>query len=216
MRKPEALWFGRRRRRCFGMLHQPDAPSIRGVVFCNAFGFEGLLSYRAYRHLADGVAARGHWALRFDYDGEGDSAGGQWEPHRVDAWMASIDAAVSVLRSRGVTEIRLVGFRIGAHVRVPLRDHARRDLRARAVGAVRSRRGLRPRATRAVPAVGNGAVRATVGLGTVPAGLIGSRRVRARRRDAPRSRRHRSPRRSVRALPARGTGHRSRRRASRR
>ena len=28
--------------------------------------------------------------------------------------MASIDAAVSVLRARGVTDIRLVGFRIGA------------------------------------------------------------------------------------------------------
>ena len=114
MRKPEGLWFGSDHARCFGMLHQPDAPSKRGVVFCNAFGFEGLLSYRAYRHIADGVAASGHWALRFDYDGEGDSAGGQWEPHRVDAWMASIDAAVGVLRSRGVTEIRLVGLRIGA------------------------------------------------------------------------------------------------------
>jgi dienelactone hydrolase len=113
-RRPEALWFGSERARCFGMLHEPDSPSDRGVVFCNAFGFEGLLSYRAYRHLADGLAARGQWALRFDYDGEGNAAGGPWEPHRVDAWIASIDAAVSVLRSRGVTEIRLVGFRIGA------------------------------------------------------------------------------------------------------
>jgi dienelactone hydrolase len=114
MRKPEGLWFGHDDARCFGMLHKPDAPSSRGVVFCNAFGYEGLLSYRAFRHIADGVAARGHWALRFDYDGEGDSAGGAWEPHRVDAWMASIDDAVSVLRARGVTDIRLVGFRVGA------------------------------------------------------------------------------------------------------
>jgi dienelactone hydrolase len=114
MHKPEGLWFGHDDARCFGMLHKPDAPSTRGVVFCNAFGYEGLLSYRAYRHIADGVAARGHWALRFDYDGEGDSAGGAWEPRRVDAWMASIDDAVSVLRVRGVTDIRLVGFRVGA------------------------------------------------------------------------------------------------------
>jgi dienelactone hydrolase len=119
MRKPEGLWFGADHARCFGMLHRPDpqanrGPATRGVVFCNAFGYEGLLSYRAYRHIADEVAASGQWALRFEYDGEGDSAGGAWEPDRVDAWMASIDAAVSVLRARGVTDVRLVGFRLGA------------------------------------------------------------------------------------------------------
>ena len=114
MRKPEALWFGADHARCFGMLHKPAAPSKRGVVLCNAFGYEALLSYRAYRHIADTLTARGQWALRFDYDGEGDSAGGAWEPDRVDAWMAGIDAAVGLLRSRGVTEIRLVGFRLGA------------------------------------------------------------------------------------------------------
>jgi dienelactone hydrolase len=119
MRKPEGLWFGVDDARCFAMLHRPDAAAAgggtnRGVVFCNAFGYEGLLSYRAYRHLADGVAASGQWALRFDYDGEGDSAGGAWEPDRVASWMTSIDAAVNLLRARGVTDIRLVGFRIGA------------------------------------------------------------------------------------------------------
>jgi alpha-beta hydrolase superfamily lysophospholipase len=124
MRKPEGLWFGAEHARCFGMLHRPDSPEsrgaarasdeTRGVVLCNAFGYEGLLSYRAYRHIADEVSARGQWVLRFDYDGEGDSAGGAWEPNRVDAWMASIDAAVSVLRARGVTDVRLAGFRIGA------------------------------------------------------------------------------------------------------
>ncbi len=119
MPKPEGLWFGVDDARCFGMLHRPDSPvsgegATRGVVFCNAFGYEGLLSYRAVRHLADGVAASGQWALRFDYDGEDDSAGGAWEPGRVDAWMASIDAAVNLLRARGVTDVRLVGFRIGA------------------------------------------------------------------------------------------------------
>lgn len=114
MRKPQGLWFGADHARCFGMLHQPDAPSNRGVVLCNAFGYEGLLSYRALRHIADGVTDHGQWALRFDYDGEGDSAGGGWAPDRVEAWMASIDAAVGVLRARGVTDVRLVGFRIGA------------------------------------------------------------------------------------------------------
>jgi alpha-beta hydrolase superfamily lysophospholipase len=96
------------------MLHEPAQPSTRGVVFCNALTFEGSLAHRAFRHLADNLAARGFWVLRFDYDGEGDSAGGPWEPQRVGAWLASIDAAVAVLRARGVTDVRLVGFRTGA------------------------------------------------------------------------------------------------------
>src|SRR5262249_26254449 len=111
---PAAFWFGRDQARCFGMLHTPASGSDRGVVLCNALGFEGSVAHRAYRHLARALTARGHWVLRFDYDGEGDSAGGPWEAGRVDAWMQSIDAAVDVLRSRGVTDIRLVGFRMGA------------------------------------------------------------------------------------------------------
>ncbi len=113
-RRPSALWFGRERAGCFGMLHEPAVASNRGVVFCNALAFEGSLAHRAFRHMADDVCDRGFWALRFDYDGEGDSAGGPWAPHRVDAWLASIDAAVGVLRARGVTDVRLVGFRTGA------------------------------------------------------------------------------------------------------
>jgi alpha-beta hydrolase superfamily lysophospholipase len=112
--EPQPLWFGRDRARCFGMLHRPAVSSSRGVVFCNPLGFEGVIAYRAYRHLADDLTARGFFVLRFDYDGEGDSAGGPWEPNRVDVWLASIDAAVAVLRARGVTDVRLVGFRMGA------------------------------------------------------------------------------------------------------
>ena len=67
-------------------------------MFCNTLGFEGSIAHRAFRHMSDELAARGSWTLRFDYDGEGDSAGGPWEPGRVAAWMESIDAAVAVLR----------------------------------------------------------------------------------------------------------------------
>ena len=147
MRKPEGLWFGDDDARCFGMLHKPNAPSTRGVVFCNAFGYEGLLSYRAYRHIADGVAARGHWALRFDYDGEGDSAGGAWDPRRVDAWMASIDERgerVARPRCHRHTARRLPHRR---NAGVPVRDDAPGSLGSGDVGALRPRRGLRTRAT---------------------------------------------------------------------
>ncbi len=112
--KPKALWFGRRPSRCFGTLHQPEIRSDCGVVLCDTFGFDGLIAYRALRHLAGALTERGFWSLRIDYDGEGDSAGGPWEPDRLDAWIRSIDAAVGVLRSRGVSDIRLVGYRAGA------------------------------------------------------------------------------------------------------
>jgi len=112
--KPQTLWFGRGTSRCFGTLHQPAILSDRGVVLCDTFGFDGLIAYRALRHLAGALTERGFWSLRIDYDGEGDSTGGPWEPNRLDAWIRSIDAAVGVLRSRGVSDIRLVGYRAGA------------------------------------------------------------------------------------------------------
>ena len=111
---PQPCWFGRDGSAAFGMLHAPAEPSTSGVIFCNALGFEGTLAHRVFRQIAEDVTARGFWSLRFDYYGEGDSAGGAWDAGRVDAWMASIDAAVGVLRARGVTDVRLVGFRMGA------------------------------------------------------------------------------------------------------
>jgi len=112
--EPKALWFGRTRAGSFGMLHEPKVASRRGVIFCNTLGFDGLVAHRAFRHLATDLTDRGFWTLRFDYDGEGDSLGGPWEPDRLAAWLASVDAAVGMMRSRGVSDIRLVGFRAGA------------------------------------------------------------------------------------------------------
>jgi len=111
---PTPLWFGRGQSRSFGMLHQPKNPSHRGVVLCNTFGFDGLVAYRAVRHLAGALTERDFWSLHIDYDGEGDSSGGPWDPDRLDSWIAGIDAAVGVLCSRGVSDIRLVGYRAGA------------------------------------------------------------------------------------------------------
>lgn len=116
VRRPDALWFGHGSARCFGMVHAPATESHRGVIFCNALAFEGALDQRPFRLLAQDLTARGFWCLRFDYHGEGDSAGGSWEPARLDAWLESLDAAVDLLRARGVLDIRLVGFRMGASI----------------------------------------------------------------------------------------------------
>jgi pimeloyl-ACP methyl ester carboxylesterase len=114
--KPEPMYFGPRERRLFGWIHpaglrQKDV----GVVLCHPFGFEAMCTYRTLRHAADAFARAGHPAMRFDYDGTGDSAGGDRDPHRVRAWIESIHHAIETLKEQsGVSSVCLFGVRLGA------------------------------------------------------------------------------------------------------
>jgi pimeloyl-ACP methyl ester carboxylesterase len=84
------------------------------VVFCNPLGYEELCAHRALRHWAGAVAEAGFPALRFDYDGTGNSAGSDNDPNRVSAWLTSIEEAAAGLRARsGVQQIVLLGVRLG-------------------------------------------------------------------------------------------------------
>jgi pimeloyl-ACP methyl ester carboxylesterase len=100
-----------------GCLHLPPAaliPSI-GVVVCPPFGYEAICSHRALRAFSMQFAQLGMPTLRFDYHGTGDSVGDDLQPQRVEAWIASIAAAVEHLRhSAKVDQIALVGVRLGA------------------------------------------------------------------------------------------------------
>lgn len=97
---------------CFGWLH--SATGNRGVVICSAMGVEELCTHRFMRKLANEIAAAGMPALRFDYQGTGDSRGDDGDPDRVAHWLASIREAVAWLRREtGVTEVALAGFRLG-------------------------------------------------------------------------------------------------------
>ena len=121
---PEVFWFGGHEARCFGMLHRPAHPVGRGVVLCNALGFEGSLALRPLRDLARTLTAAGFTVLRFDYAGTGDSAGSDWEPARVKTWLTNIAEAVDLLRDReGVTDVQLAGFRIGATLAALASEH---------------------------------------------------------------------------------------------
>jgi alpha-beta hydrolase superfamily lysophospholipase len=97
------------------MLHTPpDGRARAGVVLCSPLGLEELYAYSTYRCLAEGLEANGFAALRFDYDGTGDSGGDQYDPGRVEAWLGSIEAAIELLRGCGLTFIAVVGMRMGA------------------------------------------------------------------------------------------------------
>jgi pimeloyl-ACP methyl ester carboxylesterase len=101
---------------CFGW-HHPARGARRGVgvVLCRPFGYEAICAYRTYTMLAEGLAQDGFDVLRFDYQGTGDSSGNDTDPDRVQAWLASVAAAVHELRRvSGVSRIALGGVRLGA------------------------------------------------------------------------------------------------------
>jgi alpha-beta hydrolase superfamily lysophospholipase len=109
--------FGPFDRPQMGFYHPPEGVSTYpvAVVLCNPIGFEAMSAHRTYRHLAERLAARGVAALRFDYDGTGDSAGQSDDPGRVRAWLGGVKAALSEVRARsGASQVALFGVRLGA------------------------------------------------------------------------------------------------------
>jgi len=95
-------------------VHQAAGGS-RGVVLCAASGSEALGAHQSWRVLADRLAAEGLPTLRFDYPGYGDSLGDDGDPGAIEASVGSIRQAVNQLREQtGVTEVALIGLRLGA------------------------------------------------------------------------------------------------------
>lgn len=110
-----SFWFGPPDRPLFGHLHVPAGGCARGgVVICPTIGIEASYAEHSLRLLARQLADAGLLALRFDYDGAGQSAGGLTDPDRLTAWLASIGHAVSLVRAAGATWVGGVGFRLGA------------------------------------------------------------------------------------------------------
>lgn len=85
-----------------------------GVVICAPHGREYVRAHYALRLLAEKLADDGLCALRIDYDGTGDSAGGEEDPDRVASWQASVSEALEFVRRCGVRSVGLIGMRLGA------------------------------------------------------------------------------------------------------
>lgn len=106
-------------RSLFGWYHPPEGERARGpaIVVCPPIGYEGICAYPALRTFAERLAAAGHPVLRFDYDGTGDSAGLDTDPHRVRSWIASVGSAIEEVRAlSGVDDVCLFGVRMGATI----------------------------------------------------------------------------------------------------
>lgn len=124
--RAEPFYFGPDTRPLFGWLHRPERsassngeatrrPPPVGVVLCAPFGYEGICAQRSLRHFGESLARAGIPALRFDYDGAGDSAGTDWDRERVASWVRSVRAAKDALRrDTGIGQVVLLGVRLGA------------------------------------------------------------------------------------------------------
>jgi alpha-beta hydrolase superfamily lysophospholipase len=128
----QPLYFGTSERPLFGWLHRADGGNERrvGVVLCTPSGYESICTHRSYRRFAESAAERGFSALRFDYDGTGDSAGRSLDSDRVAQWLLSIGAAIDTLKAAtGVEKVCLFGVRVGASL-AALAAQGRTDVHA--------------------------------------------------------------------------------------
>lgn len=117
--KESAFFFGSPGAPMFGTLHRPTsadaAGSSQAVVLCSATGSEELSAHLAWRDLAERLAGCGHWVLRFDYAGTGDSSGDLFEVEALSTGTRSVLEAIDeVKRLSGREKVTLIGLREGA------------------------------------------------------------------------------------------------------
>jgi alpha-beta hydrolase superfamily lysophospholipase len=116
------LFFGDQERQLYGVYHMPDPAVARplGAVLCAPVFHEAVDARRALRALGEQLATAGIHALRFDYQGTGDSAG-DGDQCRVADWIQDIGTARDELASsRGLETVGLIGLRFGSTLAMQL------------------------------------------------------------------------------------------------
>lgn len=114
----ETFYFASAGRRLSATLHAPapGVPPRGGWVLCAPFGEERGFAQRTEVTWARALAAAGHWALRLDFRGYGDSEG-WFEEHTADDHVEDVLAARLELERRSGLPCRgLWGLRLGATV----------------------------------------------------------------------------------------------------
>jgi alpha/beta superfamily hydrolase len=114
----EPLYFGESSSPLYGVYHAPNTKvySERAVLLCYPGGHEYMRIHRAYRQLASQLNKIGCHTFRFDYFGEGDSAGNHHEI-KMERWVADVHSAVKELQAlSNVRYVDIIGLRLGALV----------------------------------------------------------------------------------------------------
>ncbi|ACL66301.1 conserved hypothetical protein [Anaeromyxobacter dehalogenans 2CP-1] len=112
----QAFYFTSAGRRLFAVLHAPPDPAASrgGWLLCAPFGEERGFAQRTCVEWARALAAAGHWVLRFDVRGYGDSEG-LFEEFTADDHVEDVLAArLELERRAGVRCEGLWGLRLGA------------------------------------------------------------------------------------------------------
>jgi alpha-beta hydrolase superfamily lysophospholipase len=134
-------WIGSPERPLMSWLTEPvEGGGELGVLIVPPVGYEYSSAHRTLRTLAEGFAQQGCRALRFDFDGTGDSAGDQWDPGRLETWRADVVQAAAALRGWGVSRITVVGLRIGGTLALLQGDEVGADAVVAWAPVVRGRR----------------------------------------------------------------------------
>lgn len=108
------LWLLRGQWPLFAWAHEPGGRANGAVVLCPPLLGEHLPAQGLQRLVACALARRGLLAVRFDYEGTGDSGGPSGGPGRAAAWLDGVDQAVALARSRCDGPLTLLGVRSGA------------------------------------------------------------------------------------------------------
>ncbi|WP_290646143.1 alpha/beta hydrolase [Aquabacterium sp.] len=109
------MFFGPSALPLFGWLHQGTSPARDvGVVLCSPWGREEVSAHHSLRQWALLLSQHGWPCVRFDYPGEGDSAGDALLDGSVEAWVGGVFHAIAQLKQQtGVSKVCLLGVRAG-------------------------------------------------------------------------------------------------------
>ena len=109
------FFFGEGDRRKFAILHEPVVPdpTRTPLVICHPHFEEKLWAHRVLLDLARQAARRGHVVLRFDFAGQGDSAG-TFEDFGFKDMESDLDEAIAWTQDRTNARPALAGLRLGA------------------------------------------------------------------------------------------------------
>jgi alpha/beta superfamily hydrolase len=114
LQEPSAIWLTGGSWPILGLVHEPAGPARGGVVLCPPLFGEQLAARPLYRAVGRALAEQGLLALRFDYQGTGDSGGPPTGGDRLEAWLDGVADAAATTRERSRGPVALVGVRSGA------------------------------------------------------------------------------------------------------